>query len=518
MNINKVIIAACMFAVSATFTACQDDDLVEIKTLETERLFSPTDLTVNVINKLDARLRWVPVNNAESYTIEFSENADFSGTPVRSIENISKDEIPYTVTGFSGETEYFVRVKAVGKEIAESKWITGSFQTDPEQIFSNVDLEKMAANSVTLNWTPGETASSIVITPGNISHTVTAQEIAAGEATVSGLTGDTEYTAKLMNGNKVRGTRTFTTLIDLNTVTVVLPGEDLASKIANATAGQTFGLVSGTYNVNADAIVSKSISLKGARPTDRPIVKGLTLRLKANAGLTLKDLILDGTGSNGNQAILYDEALNDAYAPLSVRDCEIKNYDKGLMYVSVKALIESVTFRGNVISGIVGNGGDFIDFRNGIAKTLLFENNTVYNSVHARDLFRMDSGGSTNFGSVTSIITIRSNTFNDVSNGTSNRVLYIRLAKHEIHFTKNIIANTNGQYTNSSATTITTMANNNYFNAPNFMGSTSSNAKNDVSPTRTTLDPEFANAAAGDFTIGNEDLKSAGVGDPRWIE
>ena len=518
MKINKAIIAACLFAASATFTACQDDDLLEITELNADRVFSPTELTVNVTNKTAARLNWAAVNKAQSYTLEFSTNADFSGTPFKVVENISAGQLPYTVTGFSGETEYFVRVKAVGKDISDSKWVTGSFQTDAEQIFAEVDMQKLTATSVTLNWTPGETASSIVITPGNISHIVTADEIAAGQVTISGLTGETFYTAKLMNGTKVRGTRTFTTLIDLGGATQVSPGDDLVTLLANATAGQTFALMPGEYNINADAIVSKSISIKGARPTDKPVVKGLIIRVKGNAGLSLKDLVLNGTGSlNDNQAIIYDEALNDAYGNLSVEDCEIKNYVKGLMYVNVKALIESVTFRGNIISGIVGTGGDFIDFRNGIAKTLLFENNTVYNSVHARDLFRMDAGGSTNFPSVTSVITIRSNTFNDVSNGTCNRVLYIRLAKHEIHFTKNIIANTNGQYTNSSATTITTMASNNYFNAPNFTASTTSNAKNDVSSTKTMLDPKFTNAAAGDFTVGELLLKDGGIGDPRWI-
>src|SRR5690606_7870652 len=106
--------------------------------------------------------------------------------------------------------------------------------------------------------------------------------------------------------------------------------------------------------------------------------------------------------------------------------------------------------------------------------------NTVYNSVLARDLFRMDGGGSTNFPGITSAITIRTNTFNNVSIGASNMFLYIRLASHTIDFSKNIVANSGGLHTNQPLTTITTMSNNNYFAAPNFTASTATNSKNDA--------------------------------------
>ena len=104
-----------------------------------------------------------------------------------------------------------------------------------------------------------------------------------------------------------------------------------------------------------------------------------------------------------------------------------------------------------------------------------------------------------------------------VSNSSSKRILYIRLADNEITFTKNIVANTEGYYTNQSSTNIVMMSNNNYFNAPNFTASTTSGAQNDTG-TFTTLDPGFANPDSGDFTISNEELKFQQIGDPRWIK
>ncbi len=508
---KKILIFLCLIA-GVGVSGCSDP-MDEITTLDFNRLLSPTDLSATVVNRTGVLLSWKAVNNAHSYTLEIFDNADFTGTAVKTFKGITSGQVPYTVTALDGQTKYFARVKALGEGVDESKWMTVDFTTDAEQILEEVVLEKLTFTSVTLNWPAGQTATSITITPGTIQHTVTAAEIAAGEATVGGLTRGTTYTATLHNGTKIRGTRTFTTL---GGAVIVSPGEDLASLIANADADAIFDIKAGEYTVNADVTVSKSITIKAASPSQRPVIKGAVLRIKGNAGVSLKDLILDGTGSlNSNQTIIYDEALNDAYAPLNVENCEIKNYVKGLMYVNVKALIESVTFKENVIHHIECSGGDFIDFRTGLAKTFLFENNTVYSSAAERDLFRMDANGSTNFPAETSIVTIRTNTFNSVSTGASRRYLYIRLASHQIHFTKNLIANTNGYYSNQPSTTITTMSNNNYFNAPNFTQSTVSNAKNDTG-TFTSLDPQFANVAQGDFTLGNLTLKAAGVGDLRW--
>src|SRR5690606_15148450 len=111
------------------------------------------------------------------------------------------------------------------------------------------------------------------------------------------------------------------------------------------------------------------------------------------------------------------------------------------------------------------------DFRNGIVDELYFRNNTVYNSALARDLFRMDAGGSTNFPGITSKIYIEQNTFHKILDGNSRRMLYVRLASHQIYFNKNIVSESLGLHSNQATTTITQMQQNNYFNSPNYTGS-----------------------------------------------
>jgi len=514
--VTKVIcIIGC--GVLLGLSACKKNIADEITDLNFSRLFSPTDVEAIVVNKTGVRLNWKKVSKAESYTIELFDNGnlDFSGTAARTIPGITDKELPYTVSGLAGETNYSVRIKAVGEGADDSKWSSATFKTDAEQIFYAVDPADIEVHQVTLRWPADQVATQIILEPGNITHTVTAAEIAAGAATISGLTAETAYTAKLINGASTRGTVTFTTLIDLGGAIQVNPGDDLTSILESANDGDVFALMPGEYSTQ-DILVTKSISIKGARPADKPVLKGTIFRIKANAGLQLKDLVMDGTGSKeNNQAIIYDEDLTTSYAAFKMEDCIVRNYTKGLFYVTTKAWIQSVLLKGNIIYNIECNGGDFIDFRNGLATTFDFINNTVYNSALARDFFRMDAAGSTNFPSVRSIITINNNTFYNVSNGNNRRMLYIRLASHEITFNKNMLAATEGYYTNQSSTTIKEMSKNNYFNAPNFTGSTTSGAKNDTGDYMQ-LDPGFANAANGDFTVSNLTLKAGGIGDPRW--
>ncbi|RKD20103.1 DUF5123 domain-containing protein [Pelobium manganitolerans] len=521
MTTKNIFIASVFMLTAIGFSSCKDE-LAEIKTLNVDRAFSPTDLKTAIINKTSVRLTWDKVRNAETYTVEFFANGDmdFSGSPFKVVEGVKFGDLPLTVRGFAGATSYSVRVKAIGEGIEDSKYVSATFSTDPEQIFLPVNQSKIETKSAVLNWTPGENATKIVLAPGDIEHLVTADEIAAGEATVTGLSGETFYTAKLMEGDNIRGTTTFTTLLDLSTAIQVSPSDNLVSLIAGASGGETFALLPGTYNINADVAITKSISIKGYKPSDKPIINGMVFRLKSTVGLKLQDLILDGTGNtSNNQTVVYDEDdLVNVYAPFIMQDCEVKNYVKGLYYVNKKALIESTTFKGNIIHDIVCDGGDFIDYRAGLSKTFLFENNTVYNSANtARDFFRMDSGGATNFPAATSNITITANTLFNVSNSNSKRILYIRLGKSApITFTKNILANTDAYYTNQSSTEINAFENNNYFNAPNFTASDVKDAKNDASTSKTALDPGFLSPTTGVFTISNLTLINNGIGAARW--
>lgn len=73
-------------------------------------------------------------------------------------------------------------------------------------------------------------------------------------------------------------------------------------------------------------------------------------------------------------------------------------------------------------------------------------------------------------------------------------------------------------YTNQPNTTAPMFVNNNYFNSAGLHNSGATNVKWDASGSFGTLDPQFVNGTAGDFTVKNQSVKDKKVGDPRWIQ
>jgi hypothetical protein len=505
---NTILGVSYALAVSA----CSDQS-EQITSIDYERLFSPINMKSEIKNDTVSDVTWTSVTGASSYDVEIYEedaNMAFSGTPLK-VSSVTAAEALFT--GLAWDTDYSVRVKAKGENITESKWTALTFKTNHERLLTIADDTE--PREVTLQWPIGQTATAIIITPGDITHNITPEELATGTVRITGLTGKTAYTATLKNGKKTRGLVTWTTPIDpLSGATLVTPQDDLAAVLTAASDGDIIALQEGTYNI-ATINVTKSVIIAGVSAKRKPVLQGTIIKLDNNAGVELKNLILDGTGSTGDQTIVY--AAGDNFGALAIDGCEIKNYTKGALYVNYKTKIKSISITNCLYHEIECNGGDMFDFRNGLAETFKFSNNTVYNSALARDFFRMDAPGSTNYPDSKSVITIENNTFYKVINGATRRMLYIRLGNQEIHFNKNILAGTLGYYSNQPSTTITEMKDNNYFNAPNFTASTQVSAKNDTG-VYTSLDPGFANADAGNFKVSNATLITKIVGDARWLK
>jgi hypothetical protein len=504
------------------FNACSDDIDPELTELEVSRLFSPTDLEVRIIDQTSVRLTWEPVRNASSYTVEFFENGeeDYSGTPVKTKSGITMDDLPYLEPGFRGETDYSVRVKAVGEGITESKWLGASFMTGTEQIFVAVDPDELTHNSVILRWPAGQVATTITLTPGDIVHNITEDEIAAGAVELTDLVSETDYVAVMKNGTDTRGTMAFRTLINLEGATQVFPESDFVTMIAEAEAGASFALMPGEYVFEGSLTIDKSVSIKGIYPANKPVLRNVNFKMSQNAGLELRNLVIDGRideeNVNADQTIVYDEALATEYGAVVIEACEISNYTKGVFYASNAVLIESVTINNTIYSNIECNGGDFIDFRGGMTKVLNFTNNTVYDSAADRDFIRMDSGGSTNFPGNACVVNFENNTLHNVLNkeGTTRRIMYVRHADNTIYVKKNLFSNVVGNYSRSSETNIVEYADNNYHNSPNLFDAGFASFDNTTS--YITVDPGFADPENGDFTVGHEDIIFYEIGDPRW--
>ena len=98
-----------------------------------------------------------------------------------------------------------------------------------------------------------------------------------------------------------------------------------------------------------------------------------------------------------------------------------------------------------------------------------------------------------------------------------NDWLYVRNVGNVINWTNNIVSNTGAVWSNQSKTGVPTFQNNVYFNCAKLnVADVEDKTNMFADEAGKVADPEYKDAAKGDFTIGNESVKKLGVGDPRW--
>jgi hypothetical protein len=205
--------------------------------------------------------------------------------------------------------------------------------------------------------------------------------------------------------------------------------------------------------------------------------------------------------------------------------CNVHDFTRSLVGANASgSKVASITIDNCIMTDMITTGGDFIDFRNSHVTNLTITNSTFDNVSPGRDFIRMDGVAAPNGLSgtgLTATVMIDQCTFYGVGNNLTGtrRLTYVRFNQNSITVKNSVIAESTGIYTNQTSTTQPICANNNYFNAPRFHDAATeviAGLKVDNSGTHTTLDPGFANAAEGDFTISDQTLKDNEVGDPRW--
>lgn len=503
-----------LFTIFLAFAATNcgyNEELIE--ELDIDREFSPVDLTARIRNQVNVELNWNTDENVDHYVVEISDDG---GATIIETLNIMGDQLPYQVP-LEGETLYYFRVKAVsGRGLDDSKWSYAEAETLTEQIFIASELGDIKATQATLRWVPNSDVTHITLNPGDITRNLTAQEKTDGVAVITGLTGETDYTATIYLNTRIRGIFEFTTGIDVGDNTLVLPTDDLFQMIADADPGDILLLEQGDYTAQIGTIVlDKSITIQGLRRDFKPLLKvGFSIVTGAD-DVSLIDLDLSGDlVAELIDVVTFSEA--DNYNSLLISGCNVHDYDRSFVRgPTTDAIVQSVTIENSIVTNVLTNGGDFIDFRDGDVLNLSVTTSTFNNCAPGRDFIRMDAGGTSNDTGLTSNILLDRCTLYACSNSSSRRVFYVRFVSNDVTSTNNLIADTESEgYADRDGIDETpTFSNNNYFNAPGYFDDTQ-HTYDDTN--YTTEDPGFVDAASGDFTITNQTLLDNQVGDPRW--
>jgi hypothetical protein len=500
---------------------CESYNEAVLDDIGANRAFSPIELKAIVRNQTSVELNWTVKDDADHYVVEFSAD-DAAFKTIYKTVNVLPAELPITIA-LEGETVYSIRVKGVSAAgLADSKWSVVTAKTLTEQILFDIEDIDVEATQATLRWTPNSAVTQITVAPGGITHTITPTEKIAGVAVVTGLTGETDYTATLFNGTKKRGLRTFKTGIDIGTGILVKPTDDLNAAIATAPAGSILVLMPGDYQVFKDEIVlNKAITIRGLRAGDKPLLH-VRFTLTAGTGnLSLIDLDVEGKDI-GDTSFITVSGANSTYGDILISGCNIHDYLRALVYANAAASkVNSFTIENSVVKNVNTNAqADFIDFRNTYVANILVKNSTFNSCSTGRDFVRVDAVASPNGFSGTGLtanVLIDSCTLYNVSNNsTPKRILYVRFASNKSTVKNTLITSTSAIYTNQASTDQPVFNKNYYYQAPGFMDASIVNNKIDASGT--TANPQFGDAVNGDFTIGNQTLKDNAIGDPQWIK
>ncbi len=520
---KHILPVACMAALlmaGGVISSCSDIDPVH--SLELSRVLSPTNLSVRIRNSVNLELSWDAMDKATSYTVEVYQGETAEGTPVFTQEGINTDT--YTVkAGLLGETIYYVQVKAVGEGIADSKWTGMKVTTDAEQIFKAVDAAEITHHSAVIRWIDGmmtnaDAGNKVTVTPVSdasaaLEYTVTNEDVTNGYVTIDGLTQDTEYQAVMKRGSVTRGTVNFKTRIDTGDMIPIDEGTNLAEKLADAKEGDAFVLLGSSYTLTEDFELTKSILLTSIDPTNKPTISGGRFIFNSEvASFSMSNIIFDVENNYGN----FLEAKGGKLGSLTLEGCEIKNTNNNMIYSNAAADFGTITVNNCIISNIGDSGDGVFDIRKGTLTKVFLTNSTITDV--KRTFIRIE---------VATAFTMKNCTLYNVAtvDNANNRGLF-SLAKGNTLNVENCLFygiglespqnGNSGVWGRSDKMKATpTYANNYYFNCPNLW---SNLYQNDNSFVATKCDPQFADAANGDFTVQSQDLKDNQVGDPRWLK
>ncbi len=524
-NMKHIALYTMMFGLGTLALTSCDDAMDEITSIVLNRDFAPIGLEAKSATENSITLEWTKSHDNVTYTIELfaDDSLTFEGTASNTYTDIEATKLK--ISGLVYDTKYSARVMTIDNDDPNrnSKWSNVFFRTSAQQIFETPTENDIADRSVIMTWPAGEAATTVrVYVDDNLvkEQPVTADEVNEGKVVVTGLEPETAYTIRLYNGEKQRGSKDITTIADLNGATLVHEGDDLRTLIEAAKDGDVFALYGGTHIIpdsdtegKASSVkVTKSITIKGIYPTNVPVIKG-RFEIYDGASLDISQVVIDGIDNSTTDQAFNFKTADATYPRLRVENAEIKNFGKGVYYLNVAATVQELTFYNCLIHDIVCDGGDMFDCRKGRIDALNFQQCTIYNSCAARDFIRMDDASA--LGG-TPTITVDHCTIDGCANG-GKRMLYVRYVGNVINWTNNLVTNTAAVWSNQSKTGVPQFQNNAYFNCAKLnIADVEGKTNMFADEAGKEANPQYKDAANGDFTVGNESVSKLGVGDPRW--
>lgn len=569
-NSYKKLFGGLFMLGAVCFAGCHQPD-AEIDTLDYSRALQPLNFTAAVDRETgyDVNFSWTVAEKTD-YVLsiqEVNEEGAAIGSPIEEEILAAAAETPYKVT-LTPERIYKATLQAFS---ATNPNLPGSLlvEAGPVETYYvmeslNPELVTRTMNSITVKWTNDDgdatQLSKIEAVPLDAasgaakgSVEIDAETRAAGEATVGNLTPSTQYVVTLYYSKSTRGGVTAWTAPDTEGATRVESSEALmqaikdgAEKILVAASADPYVIDFGepteeNKTPNPLSAWTKNFTIYGEIGADGavPEVQGLALTLEpgeeAIETIRIENLLLDGAGEG--VLVTFDTGADLTVGSYVVRNCEVTNYEKGLIFRNSgdKVLnVSEILFEGLYIHDVNASGsggGDLFDLRAGTYGTFTLKNSTIIDA--GRTFVFFDE--KTSFTS----IEICNNTLNKVglNCGTRTGLVSLRSPVSTFLLEKNLFLNEYSTNENvrliqkHSKGVVPSMSGNYFYNinynskkeenyeGPDFFVSTEPVVTQDMCLSGDgkilTSDP-CVKSSRNKMELTNSEVAANEVGDPRW--
>ena len=453
-NSYKKLFGGLFMLGAVCFAGCHQPD-AEIDTLDYSRALQPLNFTAAVDRETgyDVNFSWTVAEKTD-YVLsiqEVNEEGAAIGSPIKEEILAAAAETPYKVT-LTPERIYKATLQAFS---ATNPNLPGSLlvEAGPVETYYvmeslNPELVTRTMNSITVKWTNDDgdatQLSKIEAVPLDAasgaakgSVEIDTETRAAGEATVGNLTPSTQYVVTLYYSKSTRGGVTAWTAPDTEGATRVESSEALMQAIKDGVENILVAASADPYVIdfgepteenktpNPLSAWTKNFTIYGEIGADGavPEVQGLALTLEpgqeAIETIRIENLLLDGAGEG--VLVTFDTGAALSVGSYVVRNCEVTNYEKGLIYRGSgdKELnVSEILFEGLYIHDVNASGsggGDLFDLRAGTYGTFTLKNSTIIDAGRTFVFFDANAAFTS--------ITIQNNTLNRVGLATTRKGL-----------------------------------------------------------------------------------------------
>lgn len=506
-------------------------------------LFGIGDMSIEAYDTY-ADLTFSLVRGASSYVIEYSTDSLYDGISGQNSVMVTAPSTPYKIENLVGETRYYLRLKAIGEGINESRWVyyrTGSgkgyFTTKAEQIFNEVTSADYDDANIHVSWRPGSEVTRITISdnaeePTVQEFTLTDADKSAAEYFFHNLKATTTYTITIYNGDVKRGQLNVTTTASIPSADykyflgsdVKVIDQDLMNSIsseAQAAADDPTNY-SVTIAIPADVTIDMHGTAEDGSSTNIKIPDGMSVTFFGMAGgakpvLNMSKCVnIQGSHAfvrfenvvitDGGCQYLINQSASCTLGDLSFTDCEVRNLSRSLVRLqgSEAMSIDALNID-NCLVDNQGSGSYALIYYNNAAYSVNSVNiskSTFSNILHSVMDFRNAHTNSVTFSDCTFYNIIGAGRYlidaQNVNPAPAIIMTNCIFAKTNTDTSKGIrsegseVESTNSYFTNDFV-----LSSNKFTVDQEFSGSS---------------DDLFKDPAALDFTLKT----SLGAGDPRW--